>query len=88
MKVTLRIDDERGSLNLSIPEDVTRGFLSRLNISKHLDPKLIESIEQTQRKSKDEILKDGMEHHFDGWSYRIAAKYPVTEGGVRTLTRG
>jgi hypothetical protein len=44
LKVTFRIDDERGSLNLSIPEDVTRGFLTRLNISKQLDPKLIESI--------------------------------------------
>jgi hypothetical protein len=44
LKVTFCIDDVRGSLNLSIPEDVTRGFLSRLNISKHLDPKSIESI--------------------------------------------
>lgn len=39
-------------------------------------PKLIESIEQTQRKD-DGIEKDGMEHHSDAWSYRIAKKYPI-----------
>ena len=37
--------------------------------------KLIESIEQTKRKD-DGIDKDGMEHHSDAWSYRIARKYP------------
>lgn len=38
--------------------------------------KLIESIEQTQVKDGG-ILKDGIEHHFDAWSYRIGYKYPA-----------
>ena len=37
---------------------------------------LVESIEQTKRKD-DGIDKDGMEHHSDAWSYRIAKKHPV-----------
>jgi hypothetical protein len=48
--------------------------------------KLIESIEQTQRKD-DGIEKDGMEHHSDGWSYRIAKKYPVRESKAFTIRR-
>jgi len=40
---------------------------------------LIESIEQTEKKDGSSILKNGMEHHFDAWSYRIAKKYPVKE---------
>ena len=34
---------------------------------------LIESIEQTKRKD-DGIDKDGMEHHFQAWAYRIESK--------------
>ncbi|MGB5747746.1 MAG: hypothetical protein WBM69_12220 [Desulfobacterales bacterium] len=44
LQVTFRFDDKRGYFNLPITEDVTRGFLSRLNISKHLEPALIASI--------------------------------------------
>ena len=44
LQVTFRFDDKRGSFNLPITEDLTRGFLSRLNISKHLEPELIASI--------------------------------------------
>ena len=44
LHVTFRFEDERGGLKLRIPEDVTRQFLVRLKISKHLDAKLIESI--------------------------------------------
>jgi hypothetical protein len=44
LQVTFRFEDNRGAIKLPIPEDVTRQFLVRLKISKHLDAKLIESI--------------------------------------------
>ena len=44
LQVTFRFEDDRGTIKLLIPEDVTRQFLVRLKISKHLDAKLIESI--------------------------------------------
>jgi hypothetical protein len=44
LQVTFRFEDDRGTIKLQIPEDVTRQFLRRLNISKHLDANLIESI--------------------------------------------
>ncbi len=44
LQVTFRFEDDRGTIKLQIPEDVTRQFLVRLKISKHLDAKLIESI--------------------------------------------
>jgi hypothetical protein len=44
LQVTFRFEDDRGKIKLPIPEDVTRQFLVRLKISKHLDAKLIESI--------------------------------------------
>jgi hypothetical protein len=49
-------------------------------------PKLIESIEQTKRKD-DGIDKDGMEHHSDGWSYKIAKKYPTKQRDVSISSR-
>jgi len=48
--------------------------------------KLIESIEQTQRKD-DGIDKDGSEHHSDAWSYRIAKKYPIKKREAFTVAR-
>jgi hypothetical protein len=44
LPVTFRFEDGRGTLRLPTPEDVTRQFLARLKILKHLDAKLIESI--------------------------------------------
>jgi hypothetical protein len=44
LEVTFRFEDGRGALRLPIAEDVTRQFLVRLKLSKHLDAKLIESI--------------------------------------------
>ena len=44
LPVTFHFEDGRGSLKLPIPEDVIRQFLVRLNISKHLDANLTESI--------------------------------------------
>ena len=44
LEVTFRFEDGRGALRLPIPEDITRQFLVRLKIPKHLDAKLIESI--------------------------------------------
>ncbi len=49
-------------------------------------PKLIESIEQTQRKD-DGILKDGTEHHSDAWSYRIYKKYPTKKVEISSYPR-
>jgi len=44
LQVTFRFEDDRGTIKLLIPQDVTRQFLVRLKISKHLDANLIESI--------------------------------------------
>ena len=44
LPVTFHFEDGRGALKLPIPEDVIRQFLVRLNISKHLDANLTESI--------------------------------------------
>lgn len=46
--------------------------------------KVIESIEQTETKD-DGIDKNGMEHHFDAWSYRIAKKYPAKRVDVGSV---
>ena len=42
--ITFRFKDDRGDFTLEMAEDVTRQFLLRLRISRHLDPGLIESI--------------------------------------------
>ena len=41
MKVAIRIPGERGPLHLRVTEDVACRFISRLNISKHLNPDLL-----------------------------------------------
>jgi len=42
--VTFHFEDDRGALNLPIPEDIIRQFLVRLGISRHIEPGLLESI--------------------------------------------
>jgi len=44
LQVTFRLEDDRGALKLPISEDTARQFITRLNISKHLDANLIEGI--------------------------------------------
>ena len=44
LHISLRFPDERGSLNFEVPKSVADRFISRLNISKHLHPKLLEAI--------------------------------------------
>ncbi len=44
LQVKFRFEDDRGTLKLQIPEDIARQLIARLNISKHLDARLIESI--------------------------------------------
>ena len=44
LQVEFRFEDDRGTLKLPIPEDIARQLIARLNISKHLDARLIESI--------------------------------------------
>lgn len=44
LQITFRFRDERGAVRLLIPQDVARQFITRLNISRHLDPILLESI--------------------------------------------
>jgi hypothetical protein len=45
LPVTFRFTDDRGALTFPIPEDVIRQFIVRLKISKHLDARLIDSIQ-------------------------------------------
>ena len=45
LPVTLRFPEDRGSLNLDLPEAVADGFISRLGISKHLSRRLREAID-------------------------------------------
>jgi hypothetical protein len=44
LEVKFRFEDDRGTFKLQIPEDIARQLIARLNISKHLDARLIESI--------------------------------------------
>lgn len=42
--ISLHFPDERGSLNFEVPKFIADQFMSRLDISKHLHPKLLEAI--------------------------------------------
>lgn len=44
LHVTMHLPEDRGSLNLELPQEVAPGFIARLNIAKHLDLKLRDSI--------------------------------------------
>jgi hypothetical protein len=45
LQVTMQFPEERGFLTLLLPQEVIPGFVARLRISKHLDRKLCESID-------------------------------------------
>ena len=46
LQVTLRFPGDRGSFHLMITADMARQFIARLNISKHLNPDLLEVLNQ------------------------------------------
>ena len=54
MQVTIRFPGDRGSLRLRITEHVACQFISRLNISRHLNPNLLDALKQL----KDETISD------------------------------
>jgi hypothetical protein len=45
LPVTIRFPEDRGSFNLDLPEAVAPGFISRLRISKHLNRRMREAID-------------------------------------------
>jgi len=51
MPVTMRLPESRGSLSLSMPNEVAPGFIARLHISKHLDVELREAIDRYAAKN-------------------------------------
>jgi len=54
VQVTIRFPGDRGSLRLRVTEDVACRFISRLNISRHLNPNLLDALNQL----KDETISD------------------------------
>ena len=54
VQLTIRFPGDRGSLRLRITEDVACQFISRLNISRHLNPNLLDALNQ----NKDETISD------------------------------
>ena len=48
VQATIRFPEDRESLRLRVTEDVACQFISRLNISRHLNPSLIEALNQHQ----------------------------------------
>jgi len=44
LQVNVGLPENRGSINLNVTEDVACRFISRLNISKHLNPDLLEAL--------------------------------------------
>jgi len=57
MQVTLRFPGDRGSLRLRITEDLACRFISRLNISRHLNPNLLEALNQHQKETISDRIK-------------------------------
>ena len=55
LQVDIRLPEGRGSLNLILPHDVAPGFLARLHISKNLDGKL----QQTINECSDDDARNG-----------------------------
>jgi hypothetical protein len=48
VQATIRFPEDRESLRLRVTEDVACQFISRLNISRHLNPSLLEALNQHQ----------------------------------------
>ena len=55
LEVNMRLPEDRGVINLFLPNEVAQGFIARLHISKHLDGKLLEIID----KHADEDARNG-----------------------------
>ena len=54
VQVAICFPGDRGSLRLRLTEDVASQFISRLNISRHLNPNLLDALNQ----NKDETISD------------------------------
>jgi len=54
VQVVVRFPGDRGSLRLRVTEDVACRFISHLNISRHLNPNLLDALNQ----NKDETISD------------------------------
>jgi hypothetical protein len=57
VQVTIRFPGDRGSMRLRVTEDVACRFISRLNISRHLNPNLLEVLNQHQDKTISDRIK-------------------------------
>ncbi len=57
VQATIRFPQDRGSLHLRVTEDVACQFISRLNISRHLNPSLLEALNQLQDQTIGDRIK-------------------------------
>ena len=57
VQVTIRFPGDRGSLRIRVTEDVACRFISRLNISRHLNPNLLEALNQHQDQTISDRIK-------------------------------
>jgi hypothetical protein len=57
VQVTIRFPGDRGSLRLRVTEDVAGRFISRLNISRHLNPNLLDALNQHQEDTISDRIK-------------------------------
>ena len=57
MQVAIRFPGDRGSFHLLVTEDLARQFIARLNISKHLNPDLLEALNHYENENISNRIK-------------------------------
>jgi hypothetical protein len=57
MQVAIRFPVDRGSFHLLVTEDLARQFIARLNISKHLNPDLLEALKHYENENISNRIK-------------------------------
>ena len=57
MQVAIRFPGDRGSFHLLVTEDLARQFIARLNISKHLNPELLEALNHYENENISNRIK-------------------------------
>ena len=57
MQVAIRFPGDRGSFHLWVTEDLARQFIARLNISKHLNPDLLEALNHYENENISNCIK-------------------------------
>ena len=57
LQVTLRFPEDRGSFHLMVTADMARQFIARLNISKHLNPDLLEVLNHYENENISNRIK-------------------------------